>query len=172
MSPSLWVWMPTLTPPSSFTTRTTTDLTSDGRAAPVVSHKTNRLAPAAAAVLRVARAYSGSAAKPVKKCSASKKTSSISWTRKATEFSIISRLRSSVVRKAVVTCSVQDLPTTVAAVQPEAKRALRLGSSSGFRRGLWVEPKATSREFLRGWRRIRPKNSSSFWLAPGQPPSM
>ena len=81
-------------------------------------------------------------------------------------------LCSRVVRSASSTCSVQDLPTSVTIGVSASSRARRLASSSTFRPGSRVAPNAASVAFLKSIFLARSKNSASFGLEPGQPPSI
>ena len=93
-SQSLWAWMPRRACGRRSLTVLIMELISSGMVPPLVSHSTRQSAPCSQAVRSTARAYSGSRLKPSKKCSASKKASSIFFLRKEMELPIISRLRS------------------------------------------------------------------------------
>ena len=80
---------------------------------------------------------------------------------------------SRVVRSASVTWYSEAFPTMHTTSVFAASRCWRVRSSSTFPFTRRVEPKATSRELANSssdW--ARSKNSSSFGLEPGQPPSM
>ena len=86
---------------------------------------------------------------------------------------IIDRFSSSVVRSASSTWRSWDFATSVTTDAPLSRRAATCGSSAARTPARRVAPNAASL----AWRRsssaaARRKNSVSFGLAPGQPPSM
>ena len=85
---------------------------------------------------------------------------------------MIFRFSSSVVRSTSVTWRVQVLPTTVQTGAPESSSALMLASSSGVPPTRQVEPNAAMSACSHFIAFARSKNSTSFGLDPGQPPSM
>ena len=82
------------------------------------------------------------------------------------------RFSSGVVRRTWCTCSVQVLPTTVTVGVSASSRARMCGSEAASWCGRRVEPKAASRAWARGSERSWRKNSASFLLDSGKPPSM
>ncbi len=84
----------------------------------------------------------------------------------------MARFSSRLVRSASATCSVQALPTSVTIGVSASSSARRLASSSMDRRGSLVAPNAASWAFWKVIFLARSKNSASFGLEPGQPPSM
>jgi hypothetical protein len=82
------------------------------------------------------------------------------------------RFSSRVVSSTRSTCSADVFPTSVTTGVCASTRARMLGSSS--QRFAWwrVLPKAAIRAVRSSSERARSKNSASFGLEPGQPPSM
>ena len=82
------------------------------------------------------------------------------------------RFSSCVVLITSVTCNVHDFPTSVHVGVFASINACRLPSSSGLESARHVDPNALIRAVLRSNSVIRSKNSTSFGLDPGQPPSI
>ena len=86
----------------------------------------------------------------------------------------MARFSSGVVRSARSTCLTSDLATRVTTEAPDASSACTCGSCAARRPAFRVAPKATNdavRRFSSPAAALA-KNSVSFGIAPGQPPSM
>ncbi len=85
----------------------------------------------------------------------------------------MARFSSAVVRSARSTCRMSDLATRHTTEVSASTSARICGSSSTATPALRVAPNATSTAFFScSSVRARAKNSVSFGMAPGQPPSM
>ncbi len=116
---------------------------------------------------------SGLALYPSKKCSASRKTLRSLERRNSTESATMATASSRVVRRASTTCISDDLATMHTASVWALTRWRSVSSSSALTAARRVEPNATSVDLdSESSVGARAKNSSSFGLAPGHPPSM
>jgi hypothetical protein len=76
------------------------------------------------------------------------------------------------VRRISVTCMVEVLPKMVHTLVPASTSFCSWGSSAAATFARRVLPKAVMRALVQVISRARSKNSTSFGLLPGQPPSM
>ena len=130
-------------------------------------------APASSAVAATRAVYAGSKRNPSKKCSQSRNTRRPSVRKNDTVSRTIARFSSRVVRSARSTCRTSDLATRHTTGVSASSTARTCGSASAFRSARRVAPKATSSACFRSSsERARRKNSVSFGIAPGHPPSM
>ena len=169
---SLWQWIPIRAELSEITFETTSD-SSSGSIPPLVSQRAITSAPASAATLTTSSAYAGFARYPSKKCSASRNTLWPPCLKKLIESLIIAKFSCKSVFRASSTWRSCDFATRVTTGAPDSASALRSTSSAALLLARLVAPKATNVAFFSfNSLAANLKNSVSFGLAPGHPPSM